>query len=290
MTTETYSDQTIRAYLLGQLPEAETERLDELSITDDECAERIRAVEHDLVDAFARGELEGVALERFRSTYLATARGRDSIRFAEALQSLDETSGSGGPSAAGRRQTTLARSTRNWPLWLATAAAAVFATAATWLVSDNRMLRERVTSDELRHDRQLREAEARGADTARRLSTGPGPSLQAIATLVLAPQLRGARQLPTVALAPAARELTIQLDLEPVDYPSYTAALVASSEDRMLWQSDRLVARAAGDRQRIELGLPATVLSPRDYLIRVSGVPVRGPAEIVGEYRFSVVR
>ena len=62
MTTETYSVQTIRDYLLGQLPESETERLDELTITDDQCAERVRAVEHDLVDAFARGELAGVVL------------------------------------------------------------------------------------------------------------------------------------------------------------------------------------------------------------------------------------
>ena len=82
MTIETHSVQTIRDYLLGQLPESEAERLDELSITDDECAERIRAVEHDLVDAFARGELEGVgsgAIPLEISDH-PTATRRDSIR------------------------------------------------------------------------------------------------------------------------------------------------------------------------------------------------------------------
>ena len=95
MTTENYSVQTLRDYLLGQLSEPEAERLDELSIVDDVCAERIRAVEFDLVDAFARGELHGEVLEQFRSRYLTTPTGREAIRFAEALQSLDETSRTG---------------------------------------------------------------------------------------------------------------------------------------------------------------------------------------------------
>src|SRR5687768_7165734 len=46
MTTENDSVQTIRDYLLGRLPEKEAERLDELSVTDDDYAERIRAAEH----------------------------------------------------------------------------------------------------------------------------------------------------------------------------------------------------------------------------------------------------
>ena len=167
MTTETYSDQTIRDYLLGQLPESESERLDELSITDDECAERVRAVEHDLVDAFARGELAGVVLEQFRSSYLTTPQRRDAARFAEALQSLEENSEGGRSSEAGRGPTTPVRETRRWRELLAMAAAVILATASAWLVLDNRTLRERVTSAELQRDRQLREAEARwAADTA----------------------------------------------------------------------------------------------------------------------------
>ena len=239
MTTETYSVQTIRDYLLGQLPEAETERLDELSITDDECAERIRAVEHDLVDAFARGELHGAVLEQFRSSYLTNPRRREATRFAEALQSLDENSGSDISSEAGRGPTTLVREKRRWPELLALAAAViVLATASAWLALDNRTLRARVTSaesarDELQRDRQLREAEARRAPDTAPPSTSPGPSPLTVATLVLVPQLRSARQLPTVALAGGTGDLAVQLDLEPVDYPAYDASLVASSGLRL---------------------------------------------------------
>lgn len=276
MTTEKYSDQTLRDYLLGQLPEPESERLDELSITDDECAERIGAVEHDLLDAFARGELRGVVLELFRSKYLTTPRGREAARFAEALQSLE-----------GRGSVALYREKRRWPERLSLVAAMVaIATASVWLMLENRALRARLTSvessrDELQRERQLREAEIRPR-------VDPAP--RAVATLVLAPPLRSARQLPTVALTDATRELPVQLELEPVDYPSYDASLIASSGGRQVWRADRLIARTASGRKTIDLLLPATVLTPQDYLIRVSGVPARGAAEIVGEYRFTVVR
>jgi hypothetical protein len=296
MTTEKDSVQTIRDYLLGQLPEQDAERLDELSIVDDEYAERIRAVEHDLVDAFVCGELNGVALDQFRSKYLAMPRGREAIRFAEALHSLGEPSGRDATAAAGRRPATRGGETHRWRQQLALAAAVVALAGATvWLVLDNRTLRARVTSaesarDELQRDRQLREAEARPPTDTAPPSGGREPSPLPVATLVLTPPLRSARQLPTVAVTEATGELPVQLDLEPVDYPSYDASLIAVRGQQQLWRADRLIARTIGSRKTIDLRLPASVLSPQDYLIRVSGITSGGASEIVGEYRFTVVR
>jgi hypothetical protein len=289
MTTETPSVQTIRDYLLGQLPESESERLDELSITDEACAARIRAVEHDLMDASARGELDGAVLEQFRSRYLTTPRRREATRFAEALQSLDENAALAS-SEARPGASTIGGEKRRWRESLALAAAILLAITAVSLVVDNRTLRERAMSAELERDRQLREAEARRAADTAPSPTVREPSPLTVATLVLAPQLRSARQLPTVTLAGGTGDLAVQLELEPVDFPTYEAALVASNGDRIVWRSDRLTARTIGDRKRIDLTLPATGLSPQDYLIRVSGVPARGASEIVGEYRFSVVQ
>jgi len=294
MKNDTYSTSVIRAYLLGQLAESETERLDELSITDDECAELIRAVEHDLADAYARGELHGSDLEQFRSTYLTTPRRREGVRFAEALQGLDKNprwdSSPEGPRVPARMS-----ERAPWFRWGLAAAVALLAPASVWLALDNRALRGRVTSaesarDELQRDRQSREAEARRpADTTPPSAVGSPPPLT-VATLVLVPQLRSAPRLPTVALAGTTGDLAVQLDLEPVDYPAYGATLVASSGGGPVWRTDRLIARTVGSRKTIDLRLPAAVLSPQDYLIRVSGVPARGASEIVGEYRFTVVR
>ena len=290
MTTETYSGETIRAYLLGQLPESETERLDELTFVDDGYAERVRAVEHDLVDAYVRGELAGAVLEQFRSRYLTTPRRQEAIRFARALQSLDVHSTGDLSLDPGRAPATAVPKTRRWRDLLPIAAAVVLAVAGVWLALDNRALRERATSAEIERDRQLREAEApRTPDTAPP-STGGAPPPVTVATLVLTPQLRSARQQPTLTLTGSGGDVAVQLELEPVDYPAYEAALVAAGGDRIAWRSDRLTARTVGDRQRLDVGLPAALLTPQDYLIRVTGVPARGAPEIVGEYRFTVAR
>ena len=93
-----------------------------------------------------------------------------------------------------------------------------------------------------------------------------------------------------MALTDGATELPVRLNLEPVDYPSYEASLIAASSNRQLWRADRLSAQKVGSQQAIDLRLPAAVLTPQEFLIRVSGVPARGAPDIVGEYRFTVVR
>src|ERR1700751_1496149 len=76
------NDHVLSRYLLGSLPAQEAERLDELSIADDEFALRLDAVENDLVDAYARGDLSGDALEQFQKFYLSSPRGREKREFA----------------------------------------------------------------------------------------------------------------------------------------------------------------------------------------------------------------
>jgi hypothetical protein len=44
-------DRQLVRYLLGLLPEKDTERFDEECVVDDDVAERLRVVEDDLVDA-----------------------------------------------------------------------------------------------------------------------------------------------------------------------------------------------------------------------------------------------
>ena len=55
--SQPYDDEQLVRYLLGSLDEQDTERFDELSVSDDEFAGRLQAVENDLIDAHARGEL-----------------------------------------------------------------------------------------------------------------------------------------------------------------------------------------------------------------------------------------
>jgi uncharacterized membrane-anchored protein YhcB (DUF1043 family) len=77
------NEQLITEYLLGAASEYEQERLDEMSLTDDEFVDRLRAIENDLIDSYVTGELSGDALTRFNAHYLASPRRREKVEFAE---------------------------------------------------------------------------------------------------------------------------------------------------------------------------------------------------------------
>lgn len=69
-------------YLLGLLPEGETEQLDELSVVDDQVAGELCVAETELVDAYLRRALPGDLGARFESHYLASPRRRAKVAFA----------------------------------------------------------------------------------------------------------------------------------------------------------------------------------------------------------------
>lgn len=87
---KSYNSETINAYLLGTLPEAEAEILDELSFTDDAFADELQAAEKDLVDAFVNDELRGTTLERFKTFYLSSPLRREKVEFARSFQKFAE--------------------------------------------------------------------------------------------------------------------------------------------------------------------------------------------------------
>jgi len=86
MEKRIYNEELIVQYLLGSLSKAETERFDKLCFVDDEFAERLSAVENDLVDTYVRGELSGLKLERFDSHYLASPIRSGKVKIARAFQ------------------------------------------------------------------------------------------------------------------------------------------------------------------------------------------------------------
>jgi hypothetical protein len=90
MKDQEHDIMSIKNYLLGALPDGETEKLDELSVADDDFAETLKQVEHDLIDAYANGELEGRDLAKFESCYLASPRRRERFHIAEALKEVSD--------------------------------------------------------------------------------------------------------------------------------------------------------------------------------------------------------
>src|SRR5260370_8307919 len=84
-----YDDRLLTRYLLGVLPAEEAERLNELSVADEEFAWRLNSFENDLVDAYVRGGLSGEDLQQFTAFYLSSPTRRHKVEFAEGLLALE---------------------------------------------------------------------------------------------------------------------------------------------------------------------------------------------------------
>src|SRR6185295_17850396 len=81
-------DKLIARYLLGELSDDEQIQVEERAFSDHDYLEHIRAVEKDLIDEYARGELTGTELRGFEDRFLASERRRSQITFAKTLQQL----------------------------------------------------------------------------------------------------------------------------------------------------------------------------------------------------------
>jgi len=86
--TNSYDNQTLFAYLLGALPDSESERLDEMTFIDGEFAEAVKIAEKDLVDSYVGGELSDQMREQFESHYMASPLRREKVAFARALDNF----------------------------------------------------------------------------------------------------------------------------------------------------------------------------------------------------------
>ena len=115
MPKESLNDDHLIRYLLGCLPEDETERLEEQSLIEDELAERLRLVEDDLLDAYASGALSEERRARFETYYLASRRRRKKAVFAKSFLSAIDRSEPRRPAVP--RQTRENLSTRARVCW-----------------------------------------------------------------------------------------------------------------------------------------------------------------------------
>lgn len=326
MTTKTYDEREITLYLLGSLSEEETARFDELGFTDDEFAEALRVVEKDLVDAYARGELSGPTLERFKSFYLASPLRREKVRFAQALQTSAQ------KEPAPQTAVPTAPAGRAWwfsifdffaaprPVWGwagAAAAALVLLLLGGWLALENRRLRGERADQAPPQENELRqraeelqtqlaaeraahsEAEnelARAREELARLEAGrekprvtnvPRRSA-AVASFLLTPPMRGLGQMPVVSVPAGAERVMIRLELESNDYRAYRVALLQDADRRVVWRSGPLKTRSG--KRFLAVSLRANQLRPQIYALEVSGVSGQGGDEAIGGYPFRVVK
>jgi hypothetical protein len=295
---QSLQDAQLIRYLLGAVSEDETNRLDELSVVDDELAERLLKLEDDLVDAYATGTLHGETLERFESFYLASPRRRAKADFAKSLQTV--------ASRTSQRRATVHRLTP--PTQVSTArvipwsrsAAAVLVVGASVLLIHNFSLR-----------RNLREAEGQAA-TARQSVNAVTAELEAqrtattIATqaladaraarpaatvaLVLRPETRGVGPTSIISIAAGSTMVPLDLQFESIGPGPYEAALKDPATNHVIWRSAAVTAVLDRRPPAVSVGVPAALLKAQHYALDLFEVRKGSPPEFVGSYAFEVAR
>jgi len=321
-------DDLLTRYLLGALTEKEAERLDELSISDEEFAWRLEAIENDLVDAYVRGELPEGKAKQFKTFYLSSPARRQKVQFAQGLLGLERKAAapakveSHGATATGPTPQSAPRQSP-WRLfagprfafhWGLTAAALAFLVFGGYLLVQNVQLRRQLTEADAQHafltqrteelQKQLNHEKAvqdstQKKDAAQKTdgtqkepeNTLPlHPNLDRLKTIsVLLPPTRGASQLPAVSLQRGTDLVVLVLALETNDFPSYRAKLRDPVSNRTLWLSSRLNPVSAPNGTAVSVSIDATMLKQQNYIVDLLGTPSHGSAEVIGGYPFRVV-
>jgi hypothetical protein len=222
-----HDDQQLVWYLLGLLPEEDAEHLDELSISDDEVAWRLRVVENDLIDAYVAGTLTGETLKRFESVYLSSERRRQKVKFAGSFLGAVERQAA--PADAGARRDAIRpirqaqdsaspkavpsyerKAPRAMPVWGLAAAATLLLVACGALLFQEGRLRNglneaQTTSAALERrarglEQQLTDQRTANAETARELER-VRESMAALAQEPAAPRPRDRASVPSLTTA-----------------------------------------------------------------------------------------
>jgi hypothetical protein len=270
-----------------------------------------------LLTRYLLGGLSGESLERFKNMYLSTSKKMEKVEFAKAMlhflergaaaavqQSVVQTA----PGA--KRKASEDRATWSWLTvprlelqWTFAAGTLVMLFASANLFIENERLgrqgretHEQQVAAERRAtelERQLGDQRSANAGALKELerlrqSAPATESLKTIAVLLL-PPTRGAGQIPTVPVRRGTDRVTLRLQLEADDFPSYEVALKEPAMNGVIWSSPKLRARLEGEAKAVSVSFSASLLQQQTYLAELTGVPTRGSKKVLSIYMFKVM-
>jgi hypothetical protein len=311
--TKSINEELIARYLLGELSEEEQVRLEDLAFSDREFLQEILAVESDLIDEYARGELSDSRRRQFESRFLTSAERRQKVEFARAFAKVVPE----GATERAVRPVVVDLSTSWWdslksllsnfnpPVKFAMAAAVLMlGIGLWWLAAETIRLRAQIAELQAEQqarrsaqevlERQVAAERSRNEDLARQVPGDQSPekstSLPIIATLFLPAGIaRSAADRPKLLIAPSVETARIQVGLEPGDeYESFRAELRTLAGGEVLSQQN-LKARTGRGVRSITLNIPASSLRTGEYELTLKGVS-GNEGEVLGYYYFDVLR
>lgn len=235
-------DETLRAWLLHRLPDEASAALEERLLLDEAFGVRLRAVETDLFDDYARGLLDPAQRAAVERWLLATPADRERLRAARALAAA-ASARPASPTAAPAR-----RMRRRRAAWLG------FASAAALLLALCLPLRQ--------------------SGTPQRPAA---PSIAAVQTISLLADLsRSAGDATGIAVRLPAANAAVRLQAEtasvepasPATPARYVLRIRAPARD--VFEAHGLAARTEGAYRFVEATLPPATLAAGDYRVSLA--------------------
>ena len=266
------------AYLLGELPDAESLRLEQSCMDDDDFFEELLAVEAELTDSYLQGQLVGKAGEAFEKRLLNSPDGGKAIALSELITRRDT-------SRSRVAATTQRKESSWWPLARLRAPRQFLivplAAAAILIVG--------ISLGVLHRKRQT--SQLHPAAQLPRLTTPaatPMPSSRrpvVIATfLISAGGEREAGSVNEIRVPNGADRLRLQVDLGNSDYKGYRAVLKMIDGEESKDLNDLQASRSASG-VTLFIQLAPSDLPPGDSMLTVTGFGgQRVTEEIVGRY------
>lgn len=315
------SDAVLLRYLLGALPVDEAEPIEEASIVGEDLAARLNAMEHDLVDSYVRGELDGAHLAKFRSWYLSSPLRAQKVEAAKAIvliaDAADEVPGEvalqaksaveanptsaasvapkfsyGKDSAAPRFGGLRLAMFRSWPVLGFATAVLILIVAVGFLSSRNKRLRNEVAETKKQttelaaklNEEQSAGTSSNGQKGGAADSLAHGLDNVATVTMFLPAPTRGASTIPMVNIPDGTGLVVLSLGLGSNDEKSYRAQLLDPAAQKILWHSGLL--RPGSDGTYVSVTVPANMLRSKTYLIQLTHESANGGSELLASYPF----
>ena len=258
------AEERLVQFLLGGLPEAEHEAVEERLFTDEPLQAELDKVTDDLIHDYVAGRLGAEERGRFETHFLAAARHRERLDF---IQDLTSAVGRVVHDPSRRRATARIAT----PLvWAAVAAVVLLVVAAALgLLSGPRV--------------PTRVAMATPAPPSPSPATPP-PDNAPVRTVRLA---RDGSAVQSVSVGPATR--TVRLEVPVQEGPPSYDAVVRVAGGAEVWRAEGLLPASAGEP--LVVAVPARLLTTADYVLSIEGEALRrespsGPAT----FRLRVVR
>ena len=305
----------MRRYLLGELPESESNELELRVLHDDETFEEMWEIENRLVDGYVRGSLSPADRDSFERHYQASPVHRQRVAVARNLiAEADGFRAAAIPIApkapwGARVSEKLGFSILSWQSALA-AAVLLFAMCSLWLFIDRSRLRSE--QEQLRAETQSRqnrentlsqqlataqeeskklesEIERLRVDSKRNSQPPTQPERTqhpTIYSLLLSPMLmRGGDNPQTATIPPQADAVRLQMKVDQEGARRFQVH-VRTVEGRQVWEQQ---IKPNARNSIITAQIPANRLPVGDYILTLSAVDPTGNLEELNRYFFRVI-